>query len=253
MKDKELDKLFKGQLEQHSVSPKKDIWHKIESQLDQPRVASAGRFSWIHYAAIAIGCLGLIALVYNMMQPTPVRDIPTIAQKGVPTAPANTWQDSATSVRQIPAVADGYLEPSEQEVTKTQASTQHASRPKQRRPIKAHLPQPEEPRLELVELKPAGVSLPLARGVDMDDKAQQEYVITVPPVAPLIDSPETEESMLASTRKPAGGIVPGILNKISDALNPSDHTTIQFSKDEEGFLRLDIVNSLVKNRNKKRR
>src|SRR5690606_41373132 len=127
--------------------------HKMESQLDQPMGDSAERVSWIHYAAIAIGCLGLIALVYNMMQPTPVRDIQTIAQKGVPTAPANTWQDSATSVRQIPAVADGYLEPSEQEVTKTQASTQHASRPKQRRPIKAQLTQPEEPHLELVELK----------------------------------------------------------------------------------------------------
>src|SRR5690606_401461 len=253
MKDKELDKLFKGQLEQHSIFPKKDIWHKIESQLDQPRVTPAKRFSWIRYAAIAIGYLGLIVLAYNMMQSTSVREIPTIAQKRAPEAPTNTSQDPSKSAQQMPLVAHGYLEPPEQEVTKIQISKQHVSRPKQRRPISKHLPQPTEPRLELVELKPAGVSLPLASGVDIDDKAPKEYAITVPPVAPLIDSPETEESMLASARKPAGGIVPGILNKISDALNPSDHTTIQFSKDEEGFLRLDIVNGLVKNRHKKRR
>lgn len=255
MNDHELDKLFKEQLEHHAVPPRNDIWHRIEDQLDQEKTVPVRRFSWIHYAAIAVGCLGLIALLYNTMQSTPAEYIPTIAQNETPTVPANTVQESSGSDQPVIPVIKGHSAQSkQQEVAKTEAFVQKASTPEQKNPVNEEdLPQTEERRLELVELKPAGVSLPFATGLDVDDKAQQEYAITVPPVAPLIDSPETEESMLASTRKPAEGIVPGILNKISDALNPTDNATIQFSKDEEGFLRLDIVNSLVKNRNKKRR
>lgn len=249
MNDKELDELFKEQLSNHTARPREDIWHQIEGQLEQEKVIPVKKVSWVGYAAMAIGCLGLIALLYIIMQSTPAGDIPTIAQNEVSTTPTNTAQESSIPVQPVDPVIKGHTEQSEQEVTKIQASVQSASRLKQKNPVS----KPEERHLELVELKPAGVSPSLTAGLNIDDKAPQEYAVSVPPIAPLIDSPETEESMLASNRKPAEGIVPGILNKISDALNPTDNTTIQFSKDEEGFLRLDIVNSLVKNRSKKRR
>jgi hypothetical protein len=254
MNDKELDKLFKEQLEHHPVPPKKDIWQQIESQLDQKKVVPLRKLSWVSYAAMTVGCLGLIALLYNIMimQSTPTGDIPTIAQKEVSTRPTNTAQEPSRPAQPVIPVVKGHSGPSkQQEVAKTEAFVQKVSMREHRNTER--LSRTEERRLELVELKPAGILHALTADLHIDDDTQQEYVISVPPVAPLIDSPETEESMLASTRKPAEGIVPGILNKISDALNPTDNATIQFSNDEEGFLRLDIVNSLVKNRNKKRR
>lgn len=253
MNDKELDKLFKEQLEHYTVPPKKEIWHQIESQLDQEKVVPVRKFGWISYAAMAVGCLGLIALLYNMMQPKPTGDIPTNAQKEVSTTPTNTVQEFSRPAQPVNPVVKRHSRQSEQEGTKTQVAVQKASTPEKKDPINERLSRTEERRLQLVELKPAGLSAPLTADLDVDDKAPHEHAISVPPVAPLIDSPETEESMLASSRKPVEGIVPGILNKISDVLNPTDNATIQFSKDEEGFLRLDIVNSLVKNRNKKRR
>ncbi|PRD46411.1 hypothetical protein [Sphingobacterium haloxyli] len=254
MNDKDLDKLFQEHLERHSVRPRNNIWHQIENRLDQKKVVPVRRLSWISYAAMAVGCLGLITLLYNTM--TLKEDASITAQTEIPTtAVTNTGRESSNLARTVIPVIKEQVERSEQEVTKKEEFMQMASISEKKDPVNEHLSLTEEPRVELVGLEPAGVSVGLTAGLDMDvdDKAPQKYAISVPPVAPLIDSPETEESMLASTRKPTEGIVPTILNKISDALNPTDNTTVQFSKDEEGFLRLDVVNSFVKNRNKKRR
>ncbi|PRD51385.1 hypothetical protein [Sphingobacterium gobiense] len=254
MNDKDLDKLFQEHLEHHTAPPRNDIWHQIENRLDQQKVVPVRRLNWVSYAAIAVGCLGLIALLYNIMPFTTTEDISIITQKEVPMAAKNTKRESSNSVQSVIPVKKGHAKRSEQEVAKKDEFVQKASISEKKKPANERLPLTEEPRVELVGLEPAGVSLPLTADLDIDDKVPQKYAISVPPVAPLIDSPETEESMLASTRKkPTEGIVPGILNKISDALNPTDNTSVQFSKDDEGFLRLDIVNSLVKNRNKKRR
>lgn len=254
MNDEELDKLFKEQLEHHPVPPRKDNWHQIESQLDQEKAVPVRRLGWVSYAAIAIGCLSLVALLYKIItQPTPALDVPIIAHKEISSPPTSTVQESSKSIQTEIPVAKHAEQLKEQEVAKTETFALEVSAPEQKNDVNELLPRVEENRLELVELKPADLSLPLTAGLHIDYKAPQEYTISIPPIAPLIDSPETEESMLASTRKPAEGIVPGILNRISDALNPTDNATFQFSKDEEGFLRLDIVNSLVKNRNKKRR
>ncbi|RZF58405.1 hypothetical protein [Sphingobacterium corticibacterium] len=246
MNNKELDKLFKEQLEQHTIPPRNDIWHQIENQLDREKVVPVRRLDWVKYAAIVVGCLGLIALLYRIMQPTPTLDIPIATQEtsksSPPAIPMETTHTNEPKQKK----------PKQQVLAKPETLAHRISTPKQKKPISEDSSR-QERHLKLVKLKPVGVSLALTDGLQVAGTIPQQYVINVPPIAPLIDDPETEESMLASTQKPVEGIVPGILNKISDALNPTDHTTVQFSKDEEGFLRLDIVNSLVKNRHKKRR
>ncbi|MBD1434626.1 hypothetical protein H8B06_17510 [Sphingobacterium sp. DN00404] len=241
MNNKELDKLFKEQLEQHTVPPRNDIWHQIENQLDREKIVPVRRLDWVKYAAIVVGCLGLIALLYRTMQPTPALHIPIATQ-----------ESSKSSPPAIPMEPTHTNEPKQQVLAKPETLAHRISTPKQKKSISEDSSR-QERHLKLVKLKPVDVSLALTDGFQVEGKIQQQYVINVPPIAPLIDDPETEESMLASTQKPVEGIVPSILNKISDALNPTDHTTVQFSKDEEGFIRLDIVNSLVKNRHKKRR
>ena len=73
--------------------------------------------------------------------------------------------------------------------------------------------------------------------------------IDVAPLKPLIENPEEEETMLASTDKQS--VITKLLNTVSGAIAPEHSKNIHFSKDEEGTLKIDLNNSLVRTRKPK--
>lgn len=79
-------------------------------------------------------------------------------------------------------------------------------------------------------------------------------VTEVDDIKPLIQLDEELETMYASSNANSENstIVTKVLNKISENLEVSEFKDIRFRADEEGSLRIDIFNSLVKNRIKKR-
>jgi len=250
MNDKDLDKLFKEKLENISVSPRQDLWQKIEGQLDEKKTVRLGRFGWMRYAAVAVGSLGLAALLYTFfLNEDPAVEQKQLAYQGSTKTAVNPplpEQPSAIEKSEVNSAAASQKNSTVGLSNHTEVAVQI---------VKKHV----EPQLnmemssnELITLEPAALSVYSTPELSVETTTPQ-YAIEIAPIQPLIDDPEIEETMLASAQSSGEGIVPNILNKISDALNPSDSKSIQFSKDEEGSLRLDIFNSLVKNRNKKRR
>lgn len=253
MNDKELDKLFREKLEHHAIPPKKNIWDQIQTELDAKKVMPIRKRNWISYAAIVIGCLGIAALLYNILQPTTTPNVRSAVQKEAQTVPTDAIEKLPESKRsEIPSKTEYTADP-QLATTKTDVKKRPIREQKESiQEGQEETPGTDERTLELVALKPAELS-PLYTDTLWHEETLKQHAVEAPPIAPLIDYPETEESMLASAQKTAKEFIPGILNKLSDVLKGGEDARIQISKDEEGFLRLDVVNSLVKNRNKKRR
>jgi len=246
MNDKELDKLFKDQLENLSVSPQEDLWQKIEQQLDERKVVRLHRLGWVRNAAMLVACLGVTAVLYLLM---PRQEDVRIVSR----TPLKIEDKQAETVN---------LKRNERTAAiKTQVDFPHAEDKRalalvqatQSRPTaKRQVAMSTERSAHLVKLDAAMVTLTKSDNIDAAILPTQR-VVEVDPIQPLIENPEEEETMLASSGNSDMGLIPNLLNRISDVLNPSENKTIQFNHDEEGSLQLDIVNSLVKNRNKKRR
>ena len=271
MNDKELDRLFRERLENFSVSPRNDMWRQIEKELDEKKTARIHRFRWVSYAALSIGCLGVAALLYLSSDQESANQQQRLAKLQKEETPTTVAKESiegesvASSSR--PETAKPALSPiinAKKEISNPLVRHNRDDRNllavvrDQPNVIVEHpMVSSKSSRNEvstqtLVRLQTANVS-PAAADNFNTGKEVSQYAIEVPPIQPLIDDPEAEQTMLASANPNNEGWVPSILNKISEALNPSENTSVQFSKDEEGSLRLDIFNSLVKNRNKKRR
>ena len=252
MNDKDLDKLFKKQLEHHQVAPQKAVWQNIESHLDNQKTTPLRRINWMLYAATFIGCLGLLTLAYYMTQRTSEVGNPYLAHRDTVILKNHSVQKPYMAEGSVQPLSKENVNPRTEQTNKQLASSVKTIKPQKsyRKDRETDIQQKHE--LTLVPLELSRIQTLNTRLMDTADSLPIVYAISIPPIAPLIDNPEVEESMLASS-KTSEGLVPEILNKISDALVPTDKPSLQFSQDEEGFLRFDIVNSFVKNRNKKRR
>ena len=80
-------------------------------------------------------------------------------------------------------------------------------------------------------------------------------VTEIEDIQPLIPVEEETETMYASAEsvKKGNNTVTNILNKIAENIEIHDSKNLRFSADEEGSIRVDLINSLVKNRFKKRK
>ncbi len=260
MNDEQLDKLFQDELRQRETSPNADTWAKIAATLDQERkVIPFWQKSWVRYAAAVAVVLSVSIWAVQHAENTQQKQ-QTARQDFTPKTPipvqppvdnVTSDQNGATEgkIAQVEKVA-----PSEKprnaklvaalrgtEVSSTNRTTAVHDKPTLARTSVSSLPDLSVAKLQTNEQAYS------------DEKLKRHQVVEIDPIQPLIENPEEEETMLAAQSPNSVGLVPGLLNKISEVVNPDENKTIHFSNDEEGSLRIDIFNSLVKNRNRKRK
>ncbi|MFD1769574.1 hypothetical protein [Sphingobacterium suaedae] len=242
MNDNQFDKLFRDRLANGEENPPLHVWKNIDTQLDRKRGVTLKTSYWTRYAAaLAIFVLAGI-LTYRALQ----------LENKVSATHVTIPQEQRTDERPVSApLKKERIAINEPPIPN--AAIQRTASIKGARKIKTTSTRKsgdvDEPNLPEVSL----ASLSLRKNTDsIPAKLPTRRVVEAAPIQPLIDNPEEEETMVAALPPSAGGLVPNLLNKISDVLNPDDNKTIHFSKDDEGSFRIDIYHSLVKNRRKKK-
>ena len=249
MNDDQLDKLFRDQLADLNVPPSEDVWAGIDAELGIKRkTVPAWKQPWLRYSAAAIIVLGSATLFYNHTED----EIGKTAEVLVVKTPAA----NSNKKMEMPSIVD----PAPQEDHPAAYTVEEKAPHKKELSNSLHITitaAEESKKLDL-ELPEIQVAMIEVAPIDSIKSAAltSHKVVEVDPIQPLIDDPEIEDSMLATvpqTSAPQKGLVAGLLNKISEVVNPDDSKTIHFSNDEEGSLRVDIFNSLVKTRKKHRK
>lgn len=252
MNDEQLDKLFKDEFSKLEMTPDEGTWESIAADLDKQKIiVPLWRRNWVRYAAVVLLTAGVgtwAVRYYNQgQQPTPSERVASVPEKVIVQRPTEY---------QLPAATSAPLQRSDKTDKRLlTALPQHPNVSQQQQTVVAK--RHEEPvthrnTVYLHEVETAALTRTTADGFS-NERLRTHRVVEIDPIQPLIENPEEEEMMLASRPSSGAGLVPGLLNKISEVVNPDDNKTIHFSKDEEGSLRIDIFNTLVKNRNRKRK
>ncbi len=252
MNDEQLDKLFKKEMTDFEVDPGAEMWATIEAELPAERkTVPLWKKSGLRYAAACMLIGGLVAIIFLQRSEAPQE----LQQMTKVTVRADQAEKKE---KQLQVAEEPHESPLHQQAVVTK-ETQSTPQERQATVATAHVIEPKESTPKL-DLKIPDLQIATIEPSHTDTFPQmlaRTQVVEVDPIRPLIENPEEEESMLASapkaTAKVQQGIVTGILNRISDVVNPDDSKTIHFSNDEEGSLRIDIFNSLVKNRKKNKR
>lgn len=105
---------------------------------------------------------------------------------------------------------------------------------------------------EAVALKKLKITAEQPMLVVVDSQAQIAYAMEYIPIKPIIENPDEEESMTASTSESKQNVVTKVLNILSKTINQGNGSEVQFSNDDEGTLQIDLLNSLVKNKKRKK-
>lgn len=262
MEHKDLDKLFRDSFDDAEEQPRDRVWHNIEAALEQQQAQKAvplarkkRAFHWLHYAAAA-SVLVALGIVFWTVQTAEERA--GIEQKVAMQQTSDEPQHQAAEVSvTIPLKTkqkniNAPNEPLAQTVT---VST--------KQPVERHKsPSLAEAKVKLPSLNLEGIESTaptrLTSLTTAEDKsAPPTYRVTeIGDIKPLIEPYQDMESMYASATPETtdkATIVTTLLNSVSENIELSPTKDIRFRSDEEGSLRIDILNSLVKNRNKKRR
>lgn len=261
MENKDLDQLFRDGFNDAEEQPQDKVWQNIEAALEQQQaqkivpVVRKTAFHWLHYAAAA-SVLVALGIVFWTVQTAEDR-AGTEQKAAMQQTPGEPPHQVAEVPDMIPmetkekkaVVPDKPLEQTVIVATKQVVETYKS-------------PSPTEARVKLPNLNLEGIESTaptrLTSLTTAEDKsAPPTYRVTeIENIKPLIEPEEELESMYASAAPETKGkatIVTTLLNSISENIEISPTKDIRFRSDEEGSLRIDILNSLVKNRNKKRR
>lgn len=262
MKEKDIDRLFREAFHEAEQKPSQNVWQQIEKQLDEEKkiihLPSKNRH-WIAYVAAALLlALSVTFIQINYNTETRATDNETtIAINQRPANPAHT--DFERSQIVVKTELDNKQMDNKKQnkialiATAASSQTAHQTKTAQhtttRMDVELKINKLEESRPDLTginELSQITVpNIPVYQVTEIED------------IKPLIEPEEEIESMYAqaapNNRTDNKNIVTSILNTISENIEVSNTKDIRFRADEEGSLRIDILNSLVKNRNKKRK
>lgn len=255
MDNKEFDKLFKEAFASAEATPRDAVWRRIGQALDQQKEKDILKpirhtFHWGYYVAAASVLLafGVVVWITYTAEHTHRRD-KTIAQH------EHSQSDAATNTE-----ANTPREPEiiELQVTNTakKVGTIHAPKGESTVQNKTMVPLREVPKLEILDLN-AKLTLHNARLASADAIVEMptERVTEVEEISPLIEPEEEMKSMYAATTEEhnsKNNIVTSLLNTISAKMETNSNREVRFRTDEEGSIRMDVINPLIKNRNKKK-
>lgn len=248
MKEKDIDRLFRDTFYEAEETPDKSIWQRIEKQLDEEKNVvhlPQRRQTWISYAAAAILILGATLAIIKLDYVPENRPLAHVKPSPIFEQPTDHGTSKVVQVNQTEHTSN------KPEITVASHDQRQHIR-KQDHTDRVHV---ELLTHDLEEIKPI-LALPETPSLAITSDVPVYQVTEIEDIKPLIEPEEEMESMYAQTTPatPAGkNIVTSILNTISENIEVSNTKDIRFRADEEGSLRIDILNSLVKNRNKKRK
>ncbi|MDR2283721.1 MAG: hypothetical protein LBE37_10950 [Sphingobacterium sp.] len=258
MKEEDIDKLFQNAFHEAEETPNKTVWQHIEKQLDEHSTAVhiiPRRYTWIKYAAAALILLGttLVLLKINYTSELPSAD------KGT-NITAESTKANATITEPVEPTTPLTNEKRESDYTKPNLPRQMVATEGiqlvSNKPGRTTPPQRKNIELatnNLEETKPRFTNIQDIQYADIADIPVRQ-VTEMEAIKPLIDLDEDIEGMYAQAPHETANksIVTTILNTISEKLEISTTKDVRFRTDEEGSFRIDIINSLVRNRNKKK-
>ncbi|HMR19562.1 MAG TPA: hypothetical protein PKA53_09715 [Sphingobacterium sp.] len=257
MENKDLDSLFREAFKDAEEAPHDRVWQSIEAALgDQADIVPLRHkrsFHWLYYAAAAsvIVALGLVIWTTGTVVDRTGGTTETAFQQ-----PADNLKDQAVAdLPIIPKTEDqGNAERPNSRTQPVLVATTHAGKSTSEHHL-AVVKTMETLQTDAIE--PVGPKQ-LTSGITIEySSALPTYKITeVGDIKPLIEPDEEMESMYATATPDLAGnrtIVTSLLNTLSENIEIANAKDIRFRTDEEGSLRVDILNSLVKNRNKKRK
>lgn len=258
MEDKDIDKLFRSALQNAEATPSDNVWQGIEKALDkqQENIVPMGKqrgFHWGHYSAAASVLLALGVVWWTVEFSELDAPQTKMAQADIVHRPVEAHSDKEPALI-LPTIADP--EPSKAKMVQ---NLEVNSKQLTSNPVSTG---PEVRNIEVPPLETQGIelsvpnNLPTLTSINTEAELPTYRVTDIDPIQPLIEPEEEMESMYASTVESAynkNTIVTSLLNTISEKVETNSKREVRFRADEEGSIRIDILNSLVKNRNKKRR
>lgn len=247
MTDKELDKLFRDQLENAESTPSPDIWDRIEQQLPKEEVTIKKTSIyplWKWTAAAAIVATGIFSTWYFQQGEQESEHL--TEHHATPTQDKEWSKPDVESIPSDPILAE---RKDNERFTFTQ------EKPSEK---KGDIPREVAERPQQMEISTANESTHLlALSLQQMDTVPNNIslpdlttsVTDVPPLKALIESPEVEETMMAShepeKQKTFG--IGTILNSLIGKADRSDGKKLHFDTDEEGSLSIQYI---TKNRKK---
>lgn len=257
MKENDIDRLFREAFQEAEETPSKHVWEQIEKQLEEDdnivRMPSKRKFRIISAAAaivIFMGSLAFFKIYYSN-------------QNEIEYVQVNTLKNHP-SENKGPNITETTVSPHRNtiEIVENENRTSAITNPGGQHIIENKKPDVKKDEnitklklVQLEEIKPYIARIETSSEMSTP-QAPIRQVTEVEDIKPLIEPEEETESMLAQVSPVVSNnknIVTSILNTISENIEVGDSKEIRFRADEEGSLRIDILNSLVKNRNKKRK
>lgn len=253
MEDKDLDKLFRDAFIDAEETPDKAIWDKIETNLEQetPIIPLYRKRIWPSYAAAAILLLGLG--VYFGIKINAERnnhdnlESNAIAEQTIEKSTIETSSSKDITVEKPFEAPHTIVPRKEVQLAKTTATIDSQEKEEELARSYTKLKALPEPQLVITQVKidKSIEELPIVR-----------QVTEIEDIKPLFEFEEEEETMWASSNsnvKENKNIITTLLNKISENIETKSDEKVRFYADDEGSFGINIINSIAKNRNKKRK
>lgn len=269
MEEKDIDKLFRDAFEQAESNPPSDMWKRIEAELDKEDniviFCKKNKFSFLKYVAAAVLLLSMGIAVYLNQGKENIRltdnsNPKQIEKIEIAPIPETTENEKDTKIVQTSTAEEQNIKPlkkvlaqatlNQKEVSAKQVSAQHTVTRKTQDDVE-NVYIAEETDEKSFQIATHDVEVP---NKDVSSQIPVRQVTEVEQLKPLIEPEEEIDNMYAS--QPAeknNTVVTNILNAISENIEISAKKDVRFRSDDEGSIRIDFINSLVKNRIKKRK
>lgn len=266
MEEKDIDKLFRDAFEHAESHPPSDMWKRIEAELDKKDnvvfLSKKNRFRFLKYTAAAVFLIALGITGYLNQEKESVKLTDNSSPKRIEktknaSRPETIENEEETQITQTNVLEEQDIKPLKkafaQKIPKKKAvpvrqlDVQNAGAAE----IHKDLYTREEAEEKSFQIATHEVEIP---NKDISSQIPVRQVTEVEQLKPLIEPEEEVENMYAA--QPTEGnnmIVINILNTISEKIEISTKKDVRFRSDDEGSIRIDFINSLVKNRIKKRK
>lgn len=242
MKEQDIDRLFREAFHEAEETPSQNAWLRIEKQLSEEKVIVSlpNRKYWAFYAAAILLLIGIgltFMKTYYISQQSQSSQI--TSNKIFIEAETDNSIKKHIDVKPEIVLAIKTPQKHRQSIIKQKGNERTNIE------IKINKIEAKMHVLDLIDLskKITPNNIPVHQVNEVED------------LKPLIELEEETKSMYANTDAPSAKrtLITTILNSISEQIEISDTKNIRFRADEEGSLSIDILHSLVKNRNKKRK
>ncbi|MDH5828352.1 hypothetical protein [Sphingobacterium faecium] len=245
MKDQDLDKLLRDHFDNLDIQPSTDVWKKIVLELDEQKIVPIKKkTSWLKAivaAAAILICVGIASFLLQHQSGNNAENIRYAERK--------IDNEIITPQKVTPKVAPVIIEKQVQFSGKS-VNNANPHENKSVQPIASYTEViPSEKQQAFQRLK-VDKEQPIM--VVVDTQTQAARVVEYIPIKPLVENPEEENSMMASTNANSQTVVTKVLNILSKTINQGNGPEVQFSNDDEGSLQIDLLNSLVKNKKRKK-